>query len=86
MRPSGRRSAAQWRVTYVPVRSKAQAVGDPMQEGDHIGPLFDQLQWDRVQKMIHTGLEEGARLLAGGREGQMVWTRVGLFAQRSLLT
>jgi aldehyde dehydrogenase (NAD+) len=42
------------------------AVGDPKREGDHIGPLFDQLQWDRVQAMIETGIDEGARLVAGG--------------------
>ncbi|MCR9069667.1 MAG: aldehyde dehydrogenase family protein [Rhodobacteraceae bacterium] len=42
------------------------AVGDPAQEGDHIGPLFDKIQFDRVQAMIEVGLAEGARLLAGG--------------------
>ena len=41
-------------------------VGDPKQEGDHIGPLFDKLQWDRVQAMIETGMGEGARLVIGG--------------------
>lgn len=41
-------------------------VGDPKKEGDHIGPQFDQIQWDRVQSMIETGMKEGARLLAGG--------------------
>ncbi|MFA8388253.1 MAG: aldehyde dehydrogenase family protein [Pelagibaca sp.] len=41
-------------------------VGDPAQEGDHIGPLFDKIQFDRVQAMIEVGLAEGARLLAGG--------------------
>ena len=40
--------------------------GDPAQEGAHIGPLFDRIQFDRVQTMIAVGLEEGARLLAGG--------------------
>lgn len=44
----------------------AQAVGDPAQEGDHIGPLFDQLQYDRVQAMIQVGINEGASLLFGG--------------------
>ncbi len=44
----------------------AQAVGDPHQEGDHIGPLFDPLQYDRVQQMIQTGLDEGTPLLIGG--------------------
>lgn len=41
-------------------------VGDPQQEGDHIGPLFDKIQYDRVQAMIRVGIEEGARLLTGG--------------------
>ena len=41
-------------------------VGDPAQEGDHIGPLFDKIQFDRVQSMIQLGLDEGATLLAGG--------------------
>ena len=41
-------------------------VGEPQKEGDHIGPLFDKIQFDRVQKMIQVGIDEGARLLAGG--------------------
>ena len=41
-------------------------VGDPEIEGEHIGPLFDQIQFDRVQKMIKLGIDEGATLLAGG--------------------
>ena len=42
------------------------AVGDPAEEGGHLGPLFDKIQYDRVQAMIHVGIEEGATLLAGG--------------------
>jgi aldehyde dehydrogenase (NAD+) len=42
------------------------AVGDPAQEGEHLGPLFDEIQYDRVQTMIKVGIDEGARLLAGG--------------------
>ncbi|MFV1530338.1 MULTISPECIES: aldehyde dehydrogenase family protein [unclassified Phaeobacter] len=41
-------------------------VGDPAVEGDHLGPMFDKMQYDRVQAMIGIGLEEGARLLTGG--------------------
>lgn len=44
----------------------AQAVGDPQAEGDHIGPLFDEIQYNRVQAMIGAGLDEGARLIVGG--------------------
>lgn len=46
--------------------AEGQAVGDPAQEGDHIGPMFDQIQFDRVQSMIQKGIDEGATLLAGG--------------------
>ncbi len=46
--------------------AEAQAVGDPTQEGDHVGPLFDKIQFDRVQTLINVGIDEGARLLAGG--------------------
>ena len=44
----------------------AQKVGDPAREGDHIGPLFDEIQYHRVQEMIEVGIDEGARLLIGG--------------------
>jgi aldehyde dehydrogenase (NAD+) len=44
----------------------AQAVGDPTREGDHLGPLFDEIQFDRVQALIKAGIDEGARLLVGG--------------------
>ena len=42
------------------------AVGNPEDEGNHIGPLFDRIQFDRVQAMIKVGIDEGATLLAGG--------------------
>ena len=46
--------------------AQATAVGNPEHEGDHIGPLFDQIQFDRVQSMIQVGIDEGANLVAGG--------------------
>ena len=46
--------------------AEGQAVGDPTQEGDHVGPLFDKIQFDRVQTLINVGIDEDARLLAGG--------------------
>ena len=46
--------------------ANAIVVGDPKLEGSHIGPLFDRIEFDRVQKMIQIGLDEGAKLLAGG--------------------
>jgi len=41
-------------------------VGAPSTEGAHIGPLASKAQFDKVQRMIQTGLDEGATLVAGG--------------------
>ncbi|MDX1716045.1 MAG: aldehyde dehydrogenase family protein [Anderseniella sp.] len=41
-------------------------VGDPAEEGNHIGPLVSQMQFDKVQSLIQKGIDEGARLVAGG--------------------
>ena len=46
--------------------AETTGVGDPARPGDHLGPLFDRLQWDRVQASIEAGIAEGARLVAGG--------------------
>ena len=48
--------------------AESTAIGNPEDEGFHIGPLFDKIQFDRVQAMIQVGIEEGATLLAGGLE------------------
>jgi aldehyde dehydrogenase (NAD+) len=34
--------------------------------GKHIGPVVSQIQFDKIQDLIQTGLNEGARLVAGG--------------------
>ncbi len=60
------RSVYDHAVTLAAQAARSQAVGDPLKEGDHIGPLFDQGQYDRVQAMIQKGLDEGARLVVGG--------------------
>ncbi len=41
-------------------------VGDPMEEGDHIGPVVNKRQFENVQRMIQVGIDDGARLAAGG--------------------
>ena len=46
--------------------AEATKVGDPFSEGNHIGPLASQAQFDKVQRLIHVGIAEGARLIAGG--------------------
>ena len=53
-------------VTLARDTAEAQAVGDPKQEGDRMGPLVSDTQFDRVQALIEAGIAEGATLVAGG--------------------
>ena len=41
-------------------------VGDPFAEGTNVGPLASAAQRDRVLMYINKGIEEGAKLVAGG--------------------
>jgi len=35
-------------------------------EGDHIGPVISETQFNKIQTLIQKGIEEGAKLVAGG--------------------
>ena len=35
-------------------------------EGDHIGPVVSKAQFDKIQALIQVGIDEGAKLVAGG--------------------
>lgn len=41
-------------------------VGPASEEGRHIGPVVNEVQWNKIQGMIETGIAEGAKLVAGG--------------------
>ena len=41
-------------------------VGPASQPGNHIGPVVSQMQYDKIQSMIQIGIDEGAKLIAGG--------------------
>ncbi|MGB8813146.1 MAG: aldehyde dehydrogenase family protein [Paracoccaceae bacterium] len=41
-------------------------VGSAHQPGKHIGPVVNQRQYDQIQGFIQKGIDEGARLVAGG--------------------
>ena len=42
------------------------AVDDPGKAGEHIGPVVNKAQFDKIQSLIQTGIDEGATLIAGG--------------------
>jgi len=44
----------------------ATRVGDPFTKGTNIGPLASKAQFEKVERLINTGIKEGATLIAGG--------------------
>ena len=46
--------------------ANALVVGDPRAKGTDLGPVVSQLQFDKVQRLIQKGIDEGATLAAGG--------------------
>jgi aldehyde dehydrogenase (NAD+) len=44
----------------------ATTVGDPNDDGTTLGPVISRLQWDKIQRLIGAGIDEGATLAAGG--------------------
>ena len=41
-------------------------VDDPNKEGDHIGPVISEMQYNKIQTLIKKGIDEGAKLISGG--------------------
>ena len=46
--------------------AESTKVGDPFIDGISIGPLASKPQFDKVQRLINAGIQEGATLIAGG--------------------
>ncbi len=51
--------------TAIDVASKTE-VNQASLEGRHIGPVVSDVQFDKIQRLIQQGIDEGARLVAGG--------------------
>jgi aldehyde dehydrogenase (NAD+) len=49
-------------------KSAAEAVklGDPMERGSHIGPVVTKTHYEKIQRLIQAGIDEGARVVTGG--------------------
>ncbi len=41
-------------------------VGDPKAADTNLGPVVNRVQWDKIQGLIKKGIDEGARVVAGG--------------------
>ena len=61
--PAARKAEAEAVITAIVEKTK---VGDPAQEGGHIGPVVNKAQFTKIQSLIESAIEEGAKVLTGG--------------------
>ncbi|MGB5066612.1 MAG: aldehyde dehydrogenase family protein, partial [Albidovulum sp.] len=60
------RSAYDQAVETAAEVANAIKVGPASEPGRHIGPVVNKRQWEQIQGFIQKGIDEGARLVAGG--------------------
>ena len=53
-------------VKYAAAAAAAVTLGDPMKKGPHLGPVVSKAHYDKIQRLIQIGIDEGATLIAGG--------------------
>jgi aldehyde dehydrogenase (NAD+) len=53
-------------VATAKLTAEATKVGDPLAEDTAVGPLANKAQFDKVQRLIQKGIDEGAKLVVGG--------------------
>jgi len=53
-------------VEKVKELANSTKVDAPQKEGDHIGPVVSEEQFNKIQTLIQKGIDEGAKLVAGG--------------------
>lgn len=72
-------------ATFIRDIYTATPVGDPAQEGPHLGPLVNKAQYDKVRGLIQSAIDEGATLETGGPDLPANVNR-GYFVQPTVLS
>jgi len=67
-------------VAIAAAAANAVTVGDPADPATRMGPISNRMQYEKVQRMIEIGIEEGARVVAGG-PGRPAGLPRGFFAR-----
>jgi aldehyde dehydrogenase (NAD+) len=62
---------------------EATKVGDPAEMGAHIGPVVNKAQYDKIQGLIQSAIDEGATLVTGG-VGRPEGRNAGFYIQPTL--
>ncbi len=53
-------------VQFVSAMYSATPVGDPLQEGGHLGPVVNKTQYEKIRGLIQSAIDDGAKLETGG--------------------
>ncbi|MCK6554183.1 aldehyde dehydrogenase family protein [Candidatus Binatia bacterium] len=53
-------------VAVARAAAEKAVVGDPQADGTTIGPVVSQAQFDKIQRLIQAGIDDGAELVTGG--------------------
>lgn len=72
-------------IGYAKTAAEAWSVGHPSSNAK-MGPVASDAQWNKIQRLIQSGLDEGATLVTGGSAVQTDLTQVFTFDPRSLPT
>jgi len=67
-------------VAIAAAAAERTVVGDPLAEGTHIGPVISENQYNKIQALIEKGIEEGARVAAGG-PGKPAGLKTGFYVR-----
>ncbi len=70
-------------LVYAAEAAAAVVVGDPTDTATTMGPLVSKLQFDKVQRLIQAGIDEGATLVCGG-VGRPVGVNRGWFVRPTI--
>src|SRR5215210_3406209 len=73
-------------VERVAARGATIRLGDPLEMETEMGPIAFAEQLDKVRGYVELGVEEGARIVTGGREPEEPELRDGYFYQPTVLT
>ncbi len=55
-------------VSFIKAMFDGTSVGDPLAEGAHIGPVVNKTQYEKIQGLIQSAIDEGAKLETGGTD------------------
>jgi acyl-CoA reductase-like NAD-dependent aldehyde dehydrogenase len=68
-------------VERLAAKTKAIKLGDPFDTATQLGPVISAKQRERVLSFVKAGLDEGARLVAGGKPGNIAGHEGGFFVE-----